>query len=214
MHRERLMVQQNSIESRVSSLETSVESLTKSLHSFTDEMRRDIASLHSGIALAGRPQWSTYIGFAGVILTIVGMVGGAVFVGYSANAHRIEQSLSAMISRALELEYKRGVSETEIASLNRLTQKLDVDLQREMRDVNATTEAKLEALDAKVQGEIKDSANRILESRQSLEKIVERVSGFQDSAKQLHGTQNEQLRALERAVYGADNPTEKSSPKP
>lgn len=178
------------VESRLSRLEATVEGVAS-----------ELAHISQTIKGLGTVNWSTYIGFAGIILTIVGLVGGAVFAGYAANQGRMEAIISKMIDRAMEREYDRGVVFTQIGALESITKKLDVDLQREMRDVNATTEAKLVALDRRIQDEITRTAMQLTEARKSLEVTVDKLRDFQDEASGTHAAQDEKLRTLERQVF-------------
>ena len=180
----------DNVSSRLSKLEAMVASLAE-----------DVSNLTLSIRSISTPNWSTYIGFAGIILTIVGMVGGAIFVGYSESRKRTESDVNSLLMKALDLEYKRGVSETEIGSLSASVKKLDVDLQREMRDVNATTEAKLHAMDVRLQDEMKRTASVGTEDRTAIKEALREVRAYQDAMRAVNATQDERLKGLERQEF-------------
>lgn len=179
-------------------IEPEVESRLATLEARIDNGVADIKTLRDSSGV----NWATYIGFAGIILTIVAMVGGAIFAGYSGQQHRMDQSLTTLLSRALDLEYKRGVAETEIASALGAIKKLDTDLQREMRDVNAKTEVALSALDRRLQGEIAKESTQILEGRKLLEDNVREMREYQNVMRGVNATQDERLRSIERHDFG------------
>lgn len=199
----------NSIESRVSSLETSVGTLVQSVQILSDEVRRDLSILRVTVNEVGQPKWSTYIGFAAVLLTIVGMVGGAVGIGYSSDQRRVEGRVDGIMDRALNLEFERGRSMTETRALMQATEHLDTRLQREMRDVNMITEAKLAALDKRLQDEIARATANMIEHRHTLQELVESLRGSQVIHRENTARNDERLRAIERDLMG-----DKGSPKP
>jgi hypothetical protein len=94
--------------------------------------------------------------------------------------------------------YWKGRVDQQLADLRSITVKLDVDLQREMRDVNATTEAKLVALDQRLQGEIGNittiQQGEIDQSSKDLkESIAQQIKNIENIS-----TLWERIRSLER----------------
>ena len=180
----------HSTDSRLARLESIVESLAD-----------DVQQITSTLKSITKTEWTTYIGFAAIILTIVGMVGGVVSWGYAKDQVRLEAIVDKLTDRALALEFARGQVTTEVESLKVLTVDLDTRLQREMRDVNATTEAKLHALDVRLQDELHRAQAATLESRTIWTDQVKKLEEFQDAAKEIHATNIERVRALERKVF-------------
>ena len=74
------------------------------------------------------------------------------------NFSQLHLSISDLIKElhkdGTEQAYHRGQVDQQLKDLRTLTTELDIRLQREMRDVNATTEAKLNALDTRLQSEL------------------------------------------------------------
>jgi hypothetical protein len=77
---------------------------------------------------------------------------------------------------------------------------LDGDLQREMREINATTEVKIASLDVKLQREASLLAASIEEKVKRLEEQAKGTEAYEIYARELHGRQNEQLYSLENKV--------------
>lgn len=166
-----------------------------------DSLAADVASISTSIKGLATVNWSTYIGFAGIILSIVAMVGGAIFTGYSATQRRLEEVAISMGNRDLLLEFERGKADQQRTDLRISVTKLDVDLQREMRDVNATTEAKLTALDKRIQEEITRTSVQLTDSRKQLENIVDDLRRTSEQSVKDRAMHDARLQALERIAF-------------
>ena len=178
---------QISIESRVASMEEAVVGLRTGF----EALRVDVKALGAQFAAGQRPNWGVYAAFAAIALTLT--AGGVAYVDKSVG--RTDSAIVKMADANLIAEYQRGRADEsreerqrEIDELKRMDDALDVRLQREMRDVNATTEAKLEALDKRIQEEISRNA---LERRYQLDLMRDTVE------------KNESL-ALDSAIDRAD----------
>jgi hypothetical protein len=191
----------NGDSSRIARLESALESLAETVRNMAEQFDRDMSRIANEINRMGRPQWSTYLGFAGIILSIVGMVFGAISWGYGKDQARLESIVTAMAGRELEKSYNWGQVNTHISELKILTTDLDTRLQREMRDVNSTTEAKLAALDKRLQEEISRSLIFDSESRNSISKTVDHMQVFIEQMQRTQASNVERVRALERNVF-------------
>lgn len=194
--------QHESVEQRVARLESLTEAIVRAVDSLTGDVR----SLAASFEKRGRPEWTTYFGFAGIILTIVGMVGGSVAWGYGKDQTRLESLVADMGERELEWQFNRGQIHNKVTGLESMTADLDIRLQREMRDVNATTEAKLDAMDKRLQEEITRSAHVDAESRGVIEAAVNSLQSSQQWMQREWSTGMERIRALERAQWGGHTP--------
>jgi len=178
---------QISLDSRVASLEEAVGGLRTGF----EALRVDVKALSAQFAAGQRPNWGVYAAFAAIALTLT--AGGVAYVDKMVG--RTDFAMVKMADANLIAEYHRGRADEsreerqrEIDELKRMDDALDVRLQREMRDVNATTEAKLDALDKRIQEEISRNA---IERRYQLDLMRDTVE------------KNEQL-ALESAIHRAD----------
>lgn len=104
-----------------------------------------------------------------------------------------------------EDSYRAGAVDTELKALNRQVaanteeaKALDSRLQREMRDVNATTEAKLVSLDTRLQSELSTAA-RILQS--AIDRTEKALAGQEEQQNENRESITsiwEKVRAIER----------------
>jgi len=195
------------IEARTTRVETQIVSLTESLQSLAQSVKdmgqgieRSIGGLHSKIESMGKTDWGRIIGFTSVVLVIIGIIGGSIGSGYLRDMTRLEREVSLSTERDYAQQERRGRIAQQIEDLNKGTAKLDIDLQREMRDVNATTEAKIVALDTKLQRETSLLNLSIEEKVKRLAEQAKDTEEYQISARELHGRQNEMLNQLEKRL--------------
>lgn len=203
------------IEARTTRVETQIVSLTESLQSLAQSVKdmgtgieKSISNLHNKIDGMGKTDWGRIIGFTSVVLVIIGIVGGSIGSGYLRDMARLEKNVEVSNTRDFDQQYNRGKIEQQISDLRISTAKLDTDLQREMRDINAATEIKIEALDVKLQREAGLLTASIEEKVKRLEGQAKETEAYEIYARQLHGQQNEQISNLERKINNTISPKE------
>lgn len=182
---------------RIAALEAIVDSLAKDVTQVVQSVRE----LSRSVSSRSETNWGVLIGGGTLILGIVGLVGGAIGAGILRDMNRLETQQLAhetwALDKAMEIEFERGKAQQQREDLRANYAKLDLDLQREMRDVNATTEAKLVALDRRIQTEITNTVHL-------LQGELHTLSEYQLRAREINAGQGERTQALERAVYGGE----------
>ena len=124
----------------------------------------------------------------GLMLTSVTLVGGVIVHGISAGQDRIEGDLGA-----LGKDFIAHTSNGHPASVvkimeghERQLQDLDDKLQREMRLINETTTSSVESLDRRIQNEITNLQNSLIErsvnNRDRIEKLYDRIDARRGSS--------------------------------
>lgn len=144
---------------------------------------------------------------------LVALIGGlAAFIGpLHTEVEMLRHDISEHHNTFLEIvkgfqtqekssSYREGTVDQQIRELNRITEKLDTNLQREMRDVNATTEAKLTSLDTRLQGEIGVVDKVSKEGNRQMLENAERNRQVGQSNREGLSTLFERVRALESRI--------------
>lgn len=120
-----------------------------------------------------------------------------------------EEQMEEMSADAKDLEFYRGQVTEKLRSLQEQVDKAlqaiatqDTNLQREMRDVNAVTDAKLQGLDARLQNENQTTSqllqNEIAASREAVERQHEQQIENQVNIARLQQQIKELINSLER----------------
>jgi hypothetical protein len=133
---------------------------------------------------------STMIAFVLLLFTMTGPSNAKVDV--------LTSMFGSLTQKAEENAYWKGRVDQQISDLRTLTTKLDVDLQREMRDVNATTEAKLVALDQRLQAELSNTTRLLQATVEHTQKSLEQNSENQINNREHISTLYERLKALQK----------------
>lgn len=168
------------LEPRVAKLEGQLEQLVSAVETHVisaDKWQRQLSAdidalgntLNEKIGNVERPDWVKMGVWATIILGIVGMVGGAVMAGYASNQNRIEAAVAVIQGN----EFERGKSAQKIEDATQATMKLDEVLQREMREVNATTTAKTEALEKRQQSDAQVLAEALTNKIESVKELLQ-----------------------------------------
>lgn len=208
----------------ISQLAETVKSGFRDLHS---EISRTAADSHAEIAQIAAsnhaaierltqktyPNLSAWGTWAGVVLSIVFAIGAAVGWGFTRDMTRVETAIAKDNDYTLLQAKAEGRAEAIQDRLRRDQErdaentklefsKLDDRLQREMRQINETTEAKISGLDARIQQEISTLAATITARVGSLsDRLDETIERVTHNALD-NRTQDERLRAVERAGFG------------
>lgn len=190
---------------RVARMESDVAALRGSIEQLAQAMSAGFAEVKKAIP-SGRTEWSVLAGWAAVILTIVGMVGGSVGFSIARNADRLEGQVSGIQARELGLAFERGKLAERIDNHGEALTQLDTTLQREMRLLDSAMEAKLIDLDARLQGEIARAAHVGEEDRAVLREAIDRMRELQESTRGITAEQAERLRAIERELFEGGHP--------
>jgi hypothetical protein len=157
-----------------------------------------------------RPNLQLWVGIAGLTMTLVG--GAATFLGIVGGL--AIRNISTESKAALALVETRFVQadrvsdgdrkqlHREISVVKDTIATLDATLQREMRDLDATRDVALEALDARIQGEIGRSAAFDTEFRAETNEKLDQMLREVNAGHRTVSANTERLRAVERAVFG------------
>ena len=118
----------------------------------------------------GRSPWVSNIVTGGAVVTILIGLGAAVRDGDKRESERTSEMVIDMQGRMSALDYARGRVDKAIAALELKAVELDTTLQREMRLINDTTVTQIDAIDRRLQGEMKtwvdDLSRRVSELRE------------------------------------------------
>lgn len=191
---------------RLAKTETAVENITKDIA----QLMHAVEMLSRTVAGVGRTDWGVLIGGGMLILSIVAMVGGALGTGFLRDMNRVERDVRDhdkwATQKAMELEFERGKAQQQREDLRSAVVKLDTDLQREMRDVNATTEEKIRTVEATSEARI-DAVDRRMQNEITnvvslMQDRLHMLEDYQLRARELNAAQGERARAIERAVFG------------
>ena len=140
--------------------------------------------------------------WTGVVLMFVFGVGGAVLSAIGIGMFYVHARVAGIETRELPQAFEFGrLTERINQHGDRLTN-LDIALQREMRDVNATTEAKLAALDERLQQEIATAQVADIDRTNAQRSLMHELQAYQDSSRGVNAEQTERLDSLERQVFG------------
>lgn len=93
------------------------------------------------------------IGAAGTIATFIGLIVAGIGSGYVRELNAQSAELSQQRGLFSQLDHERGEMAARVHALEEAVSKLDTDLQREMRLLNTTTDAKTDGIDRRLQGE-------------------------------------------------------------
>lgn len=191
------------IEGRVGRLEGAVENLTQEVQE-TSKSVREIAnglgsfkeSVLSHIGAATAPKWPLIFSFVTLTLTILGLGIGLVSQSISGQSTAIAKNaakLDQIESRELDLARQDSRNETWRETVDKKSDKLDTDLQREMRLVNETT-------DAKLQETIKSFTEQALRLQSQIDEIrMWKLKHVEDMSK-FYGVATTQLGQLQHEV--------------
>lgn len=185
------------IDARVTGIETTLNGIVSSLNQLSDK-----------IGLAGRPNY--------LLLSIIVMLAGGVFTWLKSEIGRVEASQVRLDTSSVELAFERGrMAEAATtaandrarlwAGLEKWSEKtelhdneLDTRLQREMRDVNAITDTKIDAADRRLQEEISRSATEYRSQREALAETIEKMEARSIESAVQRANHEARLQALER----------------
>jgi hypothetical protein len=182
------------IEGRVGRLEGAVENLTHEVQE-TSKVVRDIASglgkfkedVLGHIGQATAPKWPLIVSFVMVALTIISLGSTVVYQSMSGQSAALAKMTSRMDSfdeRELRNVFLDGKHEAWRENIEKITTKLDVDLQREMRLVNENTDSKLQALTKTANEKLTELQGQIVNMRDwrlAHEATNSRAHGEQDA---------------------------------
>lgn len=146
------------------------------------------------------PKFSTYVAGAGVLVGILGVAAtiiiaftGLMLAGYGRDLGRVERDTTVLSEDRVSLAYHRGIADEsrrsmmkELDDLTLKAKDLDVALQREMGQLNATTEAKITATDDRLQQEIGVSREDRLRRISEMQTALDRLNAFQTEAAGIH----------------------------
>jgi TolA-binding protein len=96
--------------------------------------------------------------------------------------------------------YSSGLVDQQISDARAAIEKLDVSLQREMRDLNATTEAKLQGLDQRLQAEIGNQGRLLQASMIEQKKSLDANTEFQIENREKIAGLMEQVEAIRETI--------------
>ena len=177
-------------EGRISRTEAAIDGLAENQRALEATVEKGFRNVFDAIDRLGERATTQRAGafgalstVAGIAVTVILAIGAAIGSGYvrdlsrlESHQLRIESTLGGEVDRlAAEVngrEFDRGKNDQRIHDLTAATEKLDNRLQMEMRLLNDTTEAKLMALDGRLQGEIKNAFDRSEEDRMRLRERV------------------------------------------
>ena len=206
-------------ESRLASTEAvsrqnteAIASLTHNVDRLSGEMVKGFREVRADIAGGQKTDWKVIGTFLGVLVAI----GGLLYSFHGAEIGRIEKRADKADEAIVASAYAKGRADeardtlrAAIADLQdrsedlalrveRNAGDLDTRLQGEMRLVNATTEAKVTALDKRIQEEITRNAAERRQQLSELRDSVESISLFQRTASGIHADHAARLANLER----------------
>lgn len=174
-----------------------IEAVTIGLAESVEKLSKTVNEISERVSASTKTDWGRLLGLSAIILTIVGMLGS----GYVRDMNRVEAVADDLVKRSGTTEYERGKTDQQITDLRTHGRDLDERLQREMRQINETTEAKIVALDKRIQTEF----GALLAER---DKSHARVISDLNEIRSLQGgrieqiTENrERIMALERRVF-------------
>ena len=197
-----------SMETRLSKAEAlsaqntdAIVQLTHNIDRISSDMVRGFKEVRADIASSQRTNWVPIGTFLGVFVAI----GGLLCTFNGQEIARIEKRGDKAEEAIVEAAYHRGRADeardtirADVVGLRSNDSDLDDRLQREMRDVNATTEAKLMGLDKRIQEEITRNASERREQIQQIRENVNTISRFQNEASATHAEHRARIESLER----------------
>jgi len=169
------------VEGIVQTLARDVEEIGKSIHDLTSNFSVFQENIGNKIIGAARPQWPLIISMVTLVITILAMSGSLITFVLSGHGSSISElrTVDAYIQdKMYKDQYDKGQSDAWRIHVNANMASTDAVLQREMKLVNETVEAKLMALDNKLQKEF-SGYHRLMETQidtinASLNKVEER----------------------------------------
>ena len=188
-------------ESATENLTVNVQQLARTIETLGQSVSINIQRIESRMSTFGQTDWKALSGWAAVVMSVIAMVGGALGVGFMRDMSRMEKYVESHEAwekaQSSELDFERGQAAQQREDLRTAVANLVINLQREMRDVNGTTEAKLAELDRRVQGEVAN-VSTLLSSR------MDAMSGDRyrasDAARDLKAL-DERFKYLERQLF-------------
>ena len=187
------------------------------------------------IASAQRPNHLLTISIITLGIMILGGIFGAISSGYIRDLTRMEgmglrfldqlqvldkqtsgvegsASEIAKTTDYLEVRYAEankliGAHEADIATLKAQALKFDIDFQREMRDVNATTDAKLHATTTRLEEEIRTGREERTRIFDQFQTVMQKLQDEQVVSQRQRTEALVRLAALERQIFGNGNLT-------
>ena len=169
---------------QISALLDNTTKLEHTVGTLAETVSRGLTELSSKIESVAKPQPQLYLMAAGIavavmslMLTAVSLVGGVIIHGVGANQSRIEESLSAL-NTSFIAHTSNGHPQSVVDSVKTNSEHIkdmDEKLQREMRLINDTTTGGLDSLDKRIQQEIQNIQNNLIERSQNNRRAIEQL---------------------------------------
>ena len=190
-----------SLPPRLAKVEESIEGIRGLIQNLVGR----VETLANTFASAQRPNWQVYAAFIAIVFGLV--AGGKQYID-----RENDRQSGILVPQVAELQQARGLSEyqrgradeareerkADIAELKSMDDAMDIRLQREMRDVSAIVETKVNAMDTRLQAEITRNANERHEQLAVLRETVDKLDGFQRDAASVHADLLARVAALEK----------------
>ena len=130
------------------------DAISISLGGMRDSFTSQLDIVTNRLTSSTKPQWQTismYFTIGIVLLGMAGAVVGLLMSGQSNNINRLQTDISINTAQMFSNQYEKGKADAFSANVATHLANLDASLQREMRLINDTTEARIKALDDKLQ---------------------------------------------------------------
>ena len=138
------------------------ETIGNALARMRDESTNQLNAVTDRLTTSSKPQWQTISAFVVLAITVLGMAGavvGLMLSGQSDRITRLQNDTGAIAERMFASQYDKGKSDAFAAETSSHLSKLDTTLQREMGLMVTAADAKIVALDDKLQTELRLDRN-------------------------------------------------------
>jgi hypothetical protein len=201
---EKIDTEVSSLGERVAGINSTMQGINKGLGDLVKSF-----NIHNQLQQeATKPPYMFFIGAITLVVIVVGGIIGAFSSGYVRDITRIEATQLREANHVYlhEVTFGHPALTQKVDMLLTKTDNLDISLQREMRLLNDTITVRINELDKRLQREMELREKVFRVTVEDIKYRIRSVSKWQENydniATEIHATQKENLRALEREVFG------------